>query len=510
MSENKESKSYSEARPPIVVVLGHVDHGKTKILDYIKKTKVAESEAGGITQHVGAYQVEYNGKIITFLDTPGHEAFSAIRSRGAKVADIAILVVAADESVKPQTKEAIKIIEEAKIPAIVAINKIDKENANPQKVKQDLAENNILVEEWSGKVPAVEVSAKTGQGIDALLEMILLVAEMEEFKSDDSVSSAVVIDSRLDNRKGYVATLLIQSGQFKVNDWIVVGGEVARIKSMEDFLGHNISSAGPSQPVVVLGWMATPVLGETVLVALSRDEAMKLAKEKSNFAKPAIFVQETGPKKNNDKILNIIVKADVYSSLEAIDQILKTINSEEVGYRVVDYAIGNIGEGDIKKAVATKAVIVGFHAPLAGNLKQLAEREAVSVESFDIIYELVESVKKKMADLLDPEINRIVLGKLKVLALFKKDTKTQVVGGKVISGKIKRGAIVDVLRNNTLLATGKLGQLQHQKADVEEVAEGLEAGLRVDFLGQSLTPNMYIRESDVLEVYEEEKIKKSL
>ncbi|MBI2676782.1 MAG: translation initiation factor IF-2 [Candidatus Yanofskybacteria bacterium] len=509
MAETQGKKVNFQTRPPIVVVLGHVDHGKTKILDYIRKTKIAEGEAGGITQHIGAYQVESNGKMITFLDTPGHEAFSAIRSRGANVADVAVLVVAADEGVKPQTKEAIKIIEDTKTPFIVAINKVDKENANVQRVKQELSENNVFIEEWGGKVPAVEVSAKTGQGIDSLLEMILLVAELEELKSDDTSTTGIIIDSHLDSRRGYVATILVKSGFFRVNDWVVAGAEAVRIKSMSDFLGRSITEAGASKPSVVLGWGTPPILGSIVRKAESREEALKLAKENSTLGQPVIFVQESGPEKSKNKSLNLIVKADVSSSLEAIDQVLRTIKSEEVSYKIVDYGVGNISEGDIKKAVATKAVVVGFHVPVSSSLRQIAEREGVVVESFDIIYELVEEVKRKMSDLLDPEINRISLGKLKVLALFKKDPKNQVVGGKVVSGKIKRGALIEVTRNSNVITKGKLGQLQQQKADVEEVAEGLEAGLRVDF-GQPIAPNMFVKEGDILEVYEEEKIKRSL
>ncbi|TSC74516.1 MAG: translation initiation factor IF-2 [Parcubacteria group bacterium Gr01-1014_44] len=541
MTENiskYQNTEISSARPPVVVILGHVDHGKTKILDYIRKTKVAEGEAGGITQHIGAYQVEISkfkeeisrsvdiskfkeeegSQKITFLDTPGHEAFSAIRSRGAKVADIAVLVVAADESVKLQTVEAIKIIEETQIPFIVAINKIDKENANALKVKQDLAEHNVLVEDWGGKVPVVEVSAKTGQGIDALLEMISLVAEIEaedmsKFRDVDISGggpTAIVIESHMDKRRGQVATMLVQNGIFKVNDWISAGNEATRIKSMENFLGKSIIQAGPSEPIVALGWENAPVVGEKVCWAGSREEAMATAQKQAKLGQPNIFVQEDGPKKDTAKVLNLIVKTDVASSLEAIDQVLKTIKSEEVGYRVVDYGVGDISESDIKKAVAMKALVVGFHTEISPVVKQMLERESVTVEVFQIIYELVESVKKKMSELLDPEINRIALGKLKVLAVFKKDLKSQVVGGKVTTGKVKRGAMIDVLRNSQAVAGGRLSQLQQKKVDVEEVVEGLEAGIRFDFQAKTITPNMYIREGDVLEVYEEEKIRRSL
>lgn len=507
-TEIKKEKLLS--RPPIVVVLGHVDHGKTKILDYIRKTKVAEKESGGITQHIGAYQVEFKDKTITFLDTPGHESFSAIRSRGTKVADIAVLVVAADEGVKTQTKEAIKIIEDAKIPPIVALNKIDKENANPNKVKQELAENNIMLEDWGGKTPGVEVSAKTGQGIDALLDLILLVAEMEELKADTETANGAVIESHLDRRRGCLATLLVYNGMLRVNDWIVAGPEAIRIKFMEDFRGQPIREAGPSQPVVVSGWSTPPSAGEEFILAGSREDAWAAAEKKSQLGKPALFLRETGPEKNSAKILNLIVKTDVFSSLEAIDQILKTIHSEEVGYRVIDFGIGNISGGDIKRAVSAKAAVIGFRVAWPEQLKQMAERENVPVANFAVIYELVEEVRKKMSALLEPQINRIDLGKLKVLAVFKKEAKSQIVGGKVILGKAQRGALINVLRNDRLTTTGRLGQLQSQKVDVEEVKEGSEAGIRFDFKDKNITPNMYIREGDILEIYEEEITSRSL
>lgn len=517
MSKEVLTKENFSLRPPIVVILGNVDAGKTKILDYIRKSKVAESEAGGITQHIGAYQIEREisdqksvTKKITFLDTPGHEAFSAIRSRGAKVADIAILVVAADESVKPQTKEAIRIIEETRTPFIVAINKVDKEEANAQRVRQDLAENNVLVEDWGGQVPCVEVSAKTGQGIDTLLDMILLVAEMEELKTDPSKGEGVVIESHLDNQRGQLATLLIHDGKLKVGNWMVVGSETVKIKSLENFLGQSISEAGPSEPVVVSGWTTSPRLGEPYQLTSSRDEAMVLAQVQAKIGKPVLFLTETGPEKSKSKVLNLIIKTDVSSSLEAVDQVLRSIRSEEVSYRVIDFGMGHISDGDIKKTISSKALLIGFHVNLSAPLKLMAERDKVEVVTFEIIYELLEYVKKKMSELLDPEINRILLGKLKVLALFKKDSKSQIVGGKVISGKMKRSSWLDVMRNNSVIVTGKLGQLQSQKTDTEEVIEGSEAGLRVDFFNKNMTPNLYIKEGDVLDIYEEERIQRSI
>ena len=506
MSENQEKKS-AQTRPPIVVILGHVDHGKTKLLDFIRKTKREQKESGGFTQHIGDYQANYRGRTITFLDTPGHEAFSAIRSRGAKVADIAILVIAADEGVKPQTKEAIKIIEESKTPFIVALNKIDKPEANVQRVKQELAENSVFVEGYGGSVSCVEVSAKEGTGVDALLDMILLTADVENIINDTTNTNGLVIESHLDNRRGMVATLLPQNGTLNVGDWLVVGSEAAKIKAMEDFRGKSITSAVASQPVVILGWTNAPVLGEPFVKMIDKDQALTLA-EKNLASKIAVglFSRSSSRPKN----LALIIKADVASSLEAIDQVLQTINSPEVGYQVVDYGVGPITEADIQKAVGTKALIVGFRVTISNGLKLQAERAGVIVQNYDIIYELVSGVKERVSELLDAEIVRTPLGKLKVLALFKREGKNQVVGGKVVSGKVVCGAMIDLSRNNLLVATGRLAQLQQQKQDVSEVAEGLECGIRFDFVSPNVTPNMYIRVGDVLEVYSEEKVKRSL
>ena len=506
----------SPPRPPVVVVLGHVDHGKTTILSQIRKTKVPK-EAGGITQHIGAYQVESGGKKITFLDTPGHEAFSAIRSRGAKVADVAVLVVAADEGVKPQTKEAIQIIKQAEIPFVVAVNKTDKEGANPQRVKQELAENEVFVEDYGGQVPAAELSAKTGQGIEHLLELILLVTELEELTAVVEASAkGVVIESHLDSRRGLVATLIIEEGTLAVGDYISAGSAYGRVKLLEDFTGKSIKSASPSQPCLVLGWQLAPRLGQEFKVVASVKEAEQIAGESASLQPAAIFVQESSgtdrpraeePRVEPKKFANFIIKADVQSSLEAIDQVLKTIKSDEVGYKVVGYGVGNVIDTDIKNARATGASIVGFHVGVENSAKQSAERERVTVKTYDIIYELVEGARAIMSELLEPEIKRTTLGKVKVLALFKADAKFQIVGGKVVQGKVIRGALIDVGRNGVVVITGRLGQLQQNKADFPEVAEGLECGIRFDFIGK---PTSQIAVGDVLEVYEEEKIKRSI
>ena len=488
----------------------------TKLLDTIRKTKVAEGESGGITQHIGAYQVELTTndqrpttKIITFLDTPGHEAFTAIRSRGAKVADIAILVVAADESVKPQTKEAIRIIKEEKIPFIVALNKIDKEGANIQKVKQDLATEDVLVEDWGGKVPVIEISAKTNRNIDALLDMILLVAELEELNEDlSSPAQGVIIESNLDKRRGYVATSLVTKGVLGVGDFIVVGTVVGKVKSMEDFLGKAIIEAKPSQPVLITGWPTTPDIGKEFVVASDKDEATQVAEKNVNLAPLFSFFKgsvETGDE--NKKFLNLVFKSDVSSSLEAIEASLKAIKSQEVGYRVISYDIGNISETDVKTAIASKCQVVGFRVGTEASAKKLADKEGIKISNFDIIYELIEYVRKEMSELLGAEIKKNPLGKLKVLATFKKDSRMQIFGGKVMSGKVARGAMGDVIRNGVAVVSGRIGQLQNNKVDMPEVKEGLEAGIRFDAVTKDFPE---VKVGDMLDIYEEEKIKRSI
>ncbi|MBI2068732.1 MAG: translation initiation factor IF-2 [Candidatus Yanofskybacteria bacterium] len=524
-SSNKKVKN---VRPPVVVVLGHVDHGKTKLLSAIRNVAVPK-ESGGITQHIGAYQVEvpqepksrdnrgiphgirddFAGRKITFLDTPGHEAFSAIRSRGARVADIAILVVAADESVKPQTKEAIKIIKQEKMPFIVALNKIDKEGANVQKVKQDLATEEVLVEDWGGNVPVVEISAKQGKGISELMDMIILVADLEDLGEDlSSPAKGLIIESNLDKRVGYVATALVHKGVLRLGDWIVAGTATGKIKAMEDFTSASITEARPSQPVRIIGWSSAPNIGIEFSSAGSKDEAVKIAEDNVNLAPLLSFFSGAQETPENKAMLNIIFKSDVTSSLEAIDSVLRTIKSEEVGYRVIGHDIGNITEADVKTAIAGKGQVVGFRVTADDSAKKLAEREGVKMATFDIIYELIEYVREQMADLLGPVITKIALGKLKVLATFKKDPKFQVIGGRVISGKAIRGAFADVLRGGIVICNGRIGQLQHNKEDLPEVKEGLEAGIKLEVIpGQ---PFQEIQVGDMLEIYEEQKTARTL
>lgn len=506
---NNSDNTGKNVRPPIVVVLGHVDHGKTKLLDAIRETKVAEKESGGITQHIGAYQTDVKGKVITFLDTPGHEAFSAIRSRGAKVADIAVLVVAADEGVKPQTKEAIKIIKSEKIPFIVAINKIDKEGANAQKVKQDLAAEEVLVEDWGGKVPVVEISAKQNKGITELLEMILLVADLEDLNEDLSMpAKGVIIESNMDKRRGNMATALIHKGILKLGDWIVAGTVTGKVKSMEDFMGASITQAKPSQPVRIIGWSSAPNIGIELVSAETKEDATRISEDNANLTPLLSFFSDAQESPDNKKMLNIVFKSDVTSSLEAIDSALKTIVSDEVGYRVIGYDIGNINEADIQTAMAGKGQVIGFRVAIDESTKKLAERDGIKVIRFDIIYELIEYVRGQMAELLGATVTRISLGKLKVLATFKKDPKFQIIGGKVLSGKVTRGAFLDAVRNSSVICSGKIGQLQHNKEDLTEVKEGLEAGIRLEPI--SGQPFQEIQVGDILEIYEEQRNARTL
>ncbi|MEX2090999.1 MAG: translation initiation factor IF-2 [Candidatus Paceibacterota bacterium] len=549
MADNDKNK-VKQMRPPVVVVLGHVDHGKTKLLDTIRKSSVAEKESGGITQHIGAYQVEipsesksrenrgiphdvraFGSEVfdreaqtesaqarrddfsinrkITFLDTPGHEAFSAIRSRGAKVADIAILVVAADESVKPQTQEAIKIIKSEKIPFIVAINKIDKEGANTQKVKQDLAAEEVLVEDWGGTVPVVEISAKQGKGINELLEMIHLVADLEDLQEDlISPAQGLIIESNLDKRVGHVATALVYKGILKIGDWLVAGTVIGKIKAMEDFTGKPILQAKPSQPVRIIGWSKPPNIGIEFISAETKDEVVKIAEDNVNFAPLLSFFSSAQETPENKSMLNIVFKSDVTSSLEAIDSVLRAIKSEDVGYRVIGHDIGNINEADVKTAIAGHGQVIGFRVTVDESAKKLADRENVKISTFDVIYELVEYVREQMAELLGPVVTKISLGKLKVLATFKKDPRFQVVGGRVLSGKVVRGSLVEVIRNGSVICFGRLSQLQHNKEDLAEVKDGLEAGIKLELVpGQ---PFGEIKEGDILEIYEEQKTRRTL
>lgn len=517
MSKNREEKlnSNSQSRPPVVVILGHVDHGKTSLLDYIRKAKVATRESGGITQHIGAYQVEHPVKSpssptgqatkkITFIDTPGHEAFSAMRSRGAKVADIAILVVAADDGVKPQTKEAINHIKKAGLTTIVAINKIDKQGALSDKVKTQLIEYGINVESRGGDVPSIDVSAKTGQGIDDMLEVILLVAEMEELEAKESLpAGGVIIEAYQDANRGPTATLLLKQGELKEKDIILTESACGTVKRIEDWRGRQVEKALVSQPVSIIGLEKVPMVGEKWEVVdnleLARQKAQQKGQQEQKKRAQA-EVLDIGPEK---KVLNIILKADVIGSLEAIRESLQSIQSDEVVLRILKAEVGDVGESDIKLAVSSKALIIGFRIKVSNSCRQMAEQKDVPISTFEVIYELIQRVREGMSVLLDPEIVRTVLAKLKVIALFKPVKNGQVFGAKVLSGKVEKGLWVDVFRNEEKVGRGKILHLQHEKEEVENLGANKNAGIlfKADF---------NIEFDDILEAYREEKRKRKL
>lgn len=512
MGKEKKQKNI-QTRPPVVVILGHVDHGKSSILEAIKDLKITARESGGITQHIGAYQVEHQNKKITFIDTPGHEAFSAMRSRGAKVADIAVLVVAAEEGVKPQTKEAIEHIKKSGLPVIVALNKIDKKEAQPERVKEELAKNNLSVESLGGQVPSINVSAKTKQGIDELLEMILLVAEMEELKdSSDQPTSGLVIESHQDNKRGATATLLVKQGILSNQDIIGTGSAVGKVKTMEDFQSSPIEKASASTPVIVTGFNQVPRVGEKFYTFDSLESAQIKADRKTAKRKEEkeVFVFEP-----DKKILNIILKSDVHGSLEAIRTSLKSIPMDEVVLRILKAEVGDINESDIKLAESSRAKVIGFRVKASSTIRQLSQHKKVKILLFDIIYELIQGVRELLSKLLTPEISKNILGRLKVLALFRTEKDRQIVGGKVTEGQIKQGTSIDIIRparnaspsdaggGDKKIGEGKLVQLQRDKKEIDEVSKGQECGILFKGTGE-------IEKGDVLEVYEERREKREI
>ena len=498
-------------RPPVVTILGHVDHGKTTLLDTLKKTHIVESEAGGITQHINAYQIKKKNRLITFIDTPGHEAFQSMRQRGASLADIAILVVAADDGVKPQTKEVIKFLLEKKIPTIVAINKIDKPEANVNKVKQALAEENLLVEGYGGKVPVNEISAKKNIGLDDLLETILLMADVEEFKADPNrLALGVVLEAHKSPQKGPIATVLIKTGTLKKGADVLVGNVFGRIRNLEDYTGQSVEQAPPSTPITVIGLPNIPETND-ILQVQGKISTQKrrhfLAQLNMHDAVKASPLSSKQMIKDINKSLmkkvSLILKADAQGSLEAIQQILASLPAEEVNLNIFSTGVGPITEADIQAAQTGEAIIYGFNVFPTEVASRMAKESKIPVKTFSIIYELIEDVKDEMSAQLDPEIKRTDLGRLKVLAIFKNMKKGMVVGGKVQNGKIIKGKLIEVLRDKEVIGYGKLTQLQHNKEEVSEVKEGLECG--ISFEGKTK-----IELGDILVCYQEESIKRKI
>ena len=468
-------------RPPVVVIMGHVDHGKTKLLDYIRKTNVAEREAGGITQHIGAYEITRKNRKITFLDTPGHEAFSKLRARGAKAADIAVLVVAADDGVKPQTLEAIEHIKQANLPFIVAINKTDKPEANVERVKKELSENNILVESWGGKVPSVEISAKMGKNIDELLDLIGLLADVNEFHaSQGKTAEGIVIETRLDPRRGTVVSLLILDGNLKIGDHILSGSANGKVKILEDFLGASIEEASFSSPVTVVGFNELPYVGDRFITDKSPfTPALKTAKKIGELIEKSLEASE----EKKDNIVYVVIRADAQSSVEALKESLEKMkfSSQKEALpkiKILKSEAGNVNENDLKTALVSNAIITAFNVKIDPAIS--AWREKITLISGNIIYEVLDEFKKIVEERLKPKSVREEIGRLTILAVFRQEKNRQVVGGKVISGELVKGVRMEILRNETIIGQGRIISLQSEKKDVGKVETGKEAGISVD------------------------------
>ena len=510
--EGAQADAEQFPRAPVVTVMGHVDHGKTSLLDYIRRAKVAAGEAGGITQHIGAYHVETPRGIITFLDTPGHEAFTAMRARGAKATDIVILVVAADDGVMPQTKEAIAHAKAAGVPLVVALNKIDKPGANPDRVRQELIAESVVPEEYGGDSPFVPVSAKTGQGVDDLLEQILLQAEVLELKAPvDAPAKGLVIESRLDKGRGPVATILVQSGTLKRGDVVLAGASFGRVRAMLDEVGKPVAEAGPSIPVEIQGLTEVPSAGEEIMVLLDERKAREIALFRQGKYRDVKLARQQAAKlenmfeqmDENSKNLPLIIKADVQGSQEALIHALTKLSTSEIKVQVVHAAVGGISESDVNLAIASNAVIIGFNTRADTLARKLAENNGIDIRYYNIIYEAVDEIKAAMSGMLTPEKKEEVLGLVEIRQVFRIPKVGAVAGCMVLSGLVRRSAHVRLLRNNVVIHTGELDSLKRFKDDAREVKEGFECGL-------SLKNYQDIEEGDQLEVFEIKEVARTL
>ena len=484
--------------------MGHVDHGKTSLLDAIRKTKITEGEAGGITQHIGAYQVHAGGRLITFLDTPGHEAFTAMRARGAKATDIAVLVVAADDGVMPQTIEAINHAKAASVPIIVAINKMDKPDSNPDRVKQQLAEHELVPEDWGGSTVTVPVSARSKMGIDDLLDMILLTADLQEIKSNpNKLAQGVIIESKLDKGKGPVATVLIQAGTLRVGDNFVVGTVSGKVRAMFNYLGQQVKEAPPSSPVQVIGYSAVPVAGELFKVVPTDKEARDIAEktqlsERERALSPVrtLNLESISEQIEEGKLkeLNLVIKADVQGSAEALSQSLSKLTVDDVRLRIIHSAVGDVSETDVSLAAASSAIVIAFNVRVEPKTREMAEKERVDVRTYNIIYRVIEDVQKALEGLLEPEFEEVLTGKALVRQTFTIGKSNVVAGCYVTDGKIVRNATIRLMRGTTLIHTGKIDSLKRFKDDVKEVATGFECGMSLEKFND-------IQENDIFESY---------
>ena len=514
IEEEEDDPADLRDRAPIVTVMGHVDHGKTSLLDHIRHANVIAGEAGGITQHIGAYAVELdNGKTITFLDTPGHEAFTAMRARGAKVTDVAIIVVAADDSVMPQTVEAINHAQAAGVPIVIAINKIDKENANPEKVKEELANMNILVEDWGGKFQSQEISAKQGLNTENLLEKVLLESEMLELKANPKKkASGTVIESSLDRGRGYVSTILVQNGTLQIGDIVVAGTTHGKVKAMFNERGHRISEAGPATPVLILGLDGAPQAGDTFNVMETESEAknittkrQQLIREQGLRTQKHITLDEIGRRIaiGDFKELNVIVKGDVDGSVEALSDSVLKLSTEEIQVNIIHKAVGQITEGDVLLASASNAIIIGFQVRPSMAARKLAEQEQIDIRLYSVIYNAINELKSAIEGMLSPEIEEKIIANLEVRDVFKITKVGTVAGCMVMDGKIHRNSDIRLIRDGIVVYTGKLGSLKRYKDDVKEVAAGYECGLNIERFND-------VKVGDIIEAFETVEVARKL
>ncbi len=500
-------------RAPVVTIMGHVDHGKTSLLDYIRESKVADSEAGGITQHIGAYHVETAKGMISFLDTPGHAAFTSMRSRGANATDIVIVVVAADDGVMPQTKEAVQHAKAADVPIIVAVNKIDKEDSDPERVKNELSALDVIPEDWGGDVMFMPVSAKTGQGIDDLLDAISVTAEMMELKAvPDGPAKGIVIESRLDKGRGTVATILVQSGLLNKGDMIIAGQDYGRIRAMMDEDGNVIQSAGPSIPVEVLGLSGTPTAGSEMLVVKNERKAREVALFRQGKYRDIKLARQQAAKLENMftkmesghvQTLNIVLKADVQGSVEAISDALKKLSTDEIKVNIVSDGVGGINESDAQLAVASNAVVIGFNVRADASAKKIIENEAVDLHYYSVIYDILDEITTSMTGMLAPEFKDVIMGLAEVRDVFRSPKLGAIAGCMVVDGPLKRNSPIRVLRENVVIYEGELESLRRFKDDVQEVKSGMECGIGVKNYND-------VKAGDQIEVYERVQVKRTL
>lgn len=478
--KNKTEETDMVSRPPVVVVMGHIDHGKSTLLDYIRKTNTTEKEAGGITQHLSAYEAEViiggQERKITFLDTPGHEAFCSIREESARIADIAILVVSAEDGVKPQTIEALNCITKNSMPFIVALNKIDRAGANVDKTKQDLAENNVLVEGWGGTVPAVAISSKTGEGIPDLLEMIALQSDIEELNGNPSIpAEGFVIESDLNPKQGISATLIIKNGSLKTGLFIATTGAYAPVRAIENYRGESLKEASFSSPVKIVGWSAQPLVGSQFKTLTKKDDAIEFAAKNFNP-----HIREDQKNSDGGSFLEVVVKADTFGSLSAVEHELKKLGNEKISVKIISKGIGAITEKDLKTANIKNSLILGFNVDSDTSALMLADRNNTEIKTYKIIYELVDYVKEKVKENTPVETVKTITGSAKILRIFSKNKDKQVIGGRLEEGEIKSGGIVEISRRDSLIGSGKIKELQIQKIKTDVVKEGEEFGMMIE------------------------------